>query len=65
MPDTFKVGETFGGFKVLSRISEGQFGETWLCENPIIHRKAILKGIHKKQIHAAQSNNGASEGTGG
>jgi len=50
MADTFNKGDKFGGFVTVARISMGEFGETWLCENPVTKRKAVLKGL-KKDIY--------------
>ena len=45
MGETFQVGDRFGGFHVLAKIGIGEFGETWLCENDVTKRKAVLKGL--------------------
>ncbi|MAT70780.1 MAG: hypothetical protein CMJ58_14795 [Planctomycetaceae bacterium] len=45
MADTFSKGNMIGGFEVIAEISTGEFGETWLCENHITKRKAVLKGL--------------------
>lgn len=45
---TFRQGEQFGGFRVVSPLPTGEFGETWLCEHPITGRKAVLKGLKKE-----------------
>ena len=53
MATTFTQGQKVGGFVVVTRIGVGQFGETWLCENVITKRKAILKGL-KADLVCAQ-----------
>lgn len=54
MSETFRKGDSFGGFTIVTKISVGEFGETWLCENSITKRKAVLKGL-KEEIFKASS----------
>jgi len=55
MPDTFQKNDKFGGFVIVAKISMGEFGETWLCENPITNRKAVLKGLKEDIYESAGS----------
>jgi len=50
----FKAGDRVGGFSLLNQLTTGEFGETWLCENEITKRRAVLKGL-KREIFESLS----------
>jgi serine/threonine protein kinase len=43
---TLQVGQPFGNYNVVRLIGEGGFGEVYLVENPLIHRRAAVKVLH-------------------
>jgi serine/threonine-protein kinase len=41
-----EVGQTVGNYRVLEKIAEGDMGDVFLAEHPVIGRKVALKVIH-------------------
>ena len=39
-------GRRLGEFVLRERIDEGGFGDVYLCEQPLLHRKAVIKVLH-------------------
>jgi serine/threonine-protein kinase len=47
------IGQNVGNYVVKSKIGAGGMGTVYLCEHPLIHRKAALKVLHPE--HAANA----------
>jgi serine/threonine-protein kinase len=41
-----EVGQLFGNYRMVRLLGEGGFGEVYLVENPLIHRRAAVKVLH-------------------
>ena len=39
-------GQLFGNYRMVRLLGEGGFGEVYLVENPLIHRRAAVKVLH-------------------
>jgi serine/threonine-protein kinase len=44
-----EVGQTVGNYRVLEKIAEGDVGDVYLAEHPVIRRKVALKVIHPER----------------
>jgi serine/threonine-protein kinase len=49
-----EVGQLFGNYRMVRLLGEGGFGEVYLVENPLIHRRAAVKVLHTELARDAE-----------
>lgn len=49
-----EVGQLFGNYRMVRLLGEGGFGEVYLVENPLIHRRAAVKVLHTELAKNAE-----------
>ena len=47
-------GQLFGNYRMVRLLGEGGFGEVYLVENPLIHRRAAVKVLHTELARDAE-----------